>query len=654
MATIIETINAAYGVYIKSCDRGELARAADSLAAMLEDKLTAKGISAENRENAQFLKIKLQLKALAAEYFCAGYERADFLALESFAEQAEKTCAELGFKKTGELVKRVCESARAVDSVMFDAVALKARICDGEGRCVAANVDECRAVSDELKRKISLVGGLELPSNIFSDGASFPDVKAQTADDLNGLCAVADRMAAAFCADQVSEFMRTAAEDITEALRGKRYEYFPDADVSHLARAIVLFTPFPDEAELFAGVNAGGAKVYRLQSLAFENAEKGVISEVFNNLSNLGADCVIYGMPHFRAKNGGEFYRAVMRFCRGGRRAYIVADDGTRTVYDDALKAADGELTALDISFLYLTMPDFVQTVELMQKLNMLSGDGGDIDFVRKNMPFVGFAGFNEAVKAFNAGADWKKIASERSQDNFRAASKYMLRLTRQALFIDGGWGNYHDDIVVNKTKHFDYDDIKGVNPDNIRKIMDGNFTLFQKCGMISTYCLLCGDSASDWAGFSPELKSERLTEASKLVMRALGMDIVPKVEVLENLSAKGAGGTCYDGGKRIVYKNSCVKDFDWTSKAVCHECFHAFQHTAIAEGWQDWYETELHVTPGRIDQWSYNFGKYRNIDKDHDGYMIQIVESDARAFENDCLGRNESMGQILNLIDLD
>ena len=53
-------------------------------------------------------------------------------------------------------------------------------------------------------------------------------------------------------------------------------------------------------------------------------------------------------------------------------------------------------------------------------------------------------------------------------------------------------------------------------------------------------------------------------------------------------------------------------------------------------------------------DQWSYNFGKYRNIDKDHDGYMIQIVESDARAFENDCLGRNESMGQILNLIDLD
>ncbi|MDE6850024.1 MAG: hypothetical protein K2J54_01725, partial [Clostridia bacterium] len=424
------------------CNRGELARAADSLAAMLEDKLVSKGISAENRENAQFLRIKLQLKALAAEYFCAGYERGDFIALESFARQAAAECAELGFKKTGGLVNRVFESAKAIDSVMFDAVALKERICDGEGRCVAANADECRSVSLELKRKITLVNGLELPENIFSDGAEFPNVKVQTVSDLTDLCTVAEKMSAAFCAEHVKEYMRTAAEDITETLRGKHYEYFPDADVSRLARAIVLFTPFPDEAELFANVNADGAKVYRLQCLAFENVEDSVVSEVFANLSNLGADCVIYGMPHFRAKNGGNFYRAVMRFCRGGRRAYIVADDGTRTVYDQALKAATDGLTALDISFLYLTMPDFVQTVELMQKLGMLSSDGGDIDFVRKNMPFVGFAGFNSAVKAFNAGADWKKVASECSQDNFRAASKYMLRLSRQALFIDGGWGN--------------------------------------------------------------------------------------------------------------------------------------------------------------------------------------------------------------------
>ena len=100
----------------------------------------------------------------------------------------------------------------------------------------------------------------------------------------------------------------------------------------------------------------------------------------------------------------------------------------------------------------------------------------------------------------------------------------------------------------------------------------------------------------------------------------------------------------------------SCVKDFDWTSKAVCHECFHAFQRYAENEPWQDWYETELHVTPGRIEQWRYNESdnRYRRIDKDREGYMIQILEADARAFENDCLGKNDSSGQILNLVNLD
>lgn len=653
MPTVIEIINSAYGVYLSSRDGAELARAAESLSAMLADKSVSKIISPENRENAEFLNIKLQLKAHCCAYFCEGYENADFLALKSYADSAVEMCAKQGFKKTGALCASVLACADAAHAIMFDAVALKARICDGEGLCVATDADECRSVSLELSKKTERAEALNIPQNIFTDGAKFPDVKKQIIEDLRELRAVADNMAKALCAAQIKDVMRTGAEDITALLKGRGYEFFPEVDLSKLARAVVLFTPFPEEAEMLAYSYAQGANVYRVQALAFEGVDGGGLAAAFEEFASRSAHLVIYGVPRYRAKNKGDFLRAVMRYCKAGGRAYIVADDGTRAVYDEAIKCASGEVTSLDISFMYLTLPDFVQTVELMQGLKMLY-DGGDIDFVRKNMPFVGFTGLDEVVKAFRAGADWKKIAAERSQDNFLAASKYMLRLPRQALFIDGGWGNYHEDIVVNRSKTFDYDDVRIVNPDNIRKIMDGNFTLFQKCGMISTYCLLCGASAADWAGFSPEVKSERLTEASKLVMRALGVNIVPKVEVLENVGSKGAGGTCYDGGKRIVYKNSCVKDFDWTSKAVCHECFHAFQHRAISEGWQDWFETELHLTPGRIDQWSYNFGKYRNIDKDYDGYMIQIVESDARAFENDCLGKNESMGQILNLIDLD
>ncbi|MDE6557859.1 MAG: hypothetical protein K2K39_02010 [Clostridia bacterium] len=653
MPTIYETINSAYAIYKLSLKGEELLRAAQTLSGLLSDTRTVKIMSVENRENAQYLSVKLTLKKYAVAYFCEGYENADFIELKKYVEEIVPSCRALNFVKTVDLCERVLACADAVDRIAFDAVALKARICDGEGRCVAKDTEECRAVSEAVNKKIVAAQGLELPINIFENGVKFPDVKAQFIDDLTELYKLCERTALSFSSAQAEGILRTALKDITQKLNSLRLEYYPKIDMERLARAIVLFTPFEEEAEILAWACADGGKIFSLQALAFEGLDESSTKAVFEELTRRGGDLVIYGMPHFREKNKNEFYRAVMRFAKAGRRAYIVADDGSRGVYDEAVKAACGDVSELDISFFYLSVPDFTQTVETMQELNMLAG-GEDIDFVRKNLPFMGFAGFNEAVKAFKSLADWKKIAVERSQDNAPAATKYMLKMPRQALFIDGGWGNYHEDIIVKKSKKFDYDDIKLVNPDNIKKIMEGNFSLFQKCGMISTYCLLCGASASDWANFSPEVKGERLTEASKLVMRALGLSTVPKVEVLEELDVSGAGGLCCDGGKRIVYKNGCVKDFDWTAKAVCHECYHAFQHHAMAEGWQDWYETELHVTPGRIDQWSYNYGKYRNINKDRDGYMIQLVESDARAFENDCLGKNESMGQILNLIDLD
>lgn len=650
--TITERINSAFGVYRQSDSVKELTRAAEALEELISGKEYAGIINAVNRENAQFLQIKLKLKALACEFFLNGYEHSDYLLLKAYAESAEAECEKLGFAKTGELCLRVLACATDTDNITFDAVGLKECIIDGEGRCVAVSADECRAVAGALSDKCTAAQALKLPENIFESGVKFPDIKAQLVTDLRELKATAEKCRESFSEGVVSEIMRTGVQDITARLAGAGCEYYPVVEIDKLARAIVLFTPLPDEAELFARVNAEGADIYTLQALSCEDKDADAISALFEEFEKRGADCVIYGMPRFRSKTKGDFLRAVMKFGKAGRRAYIVADDGTRSVYDEALTFADGGLSPLDISFLYLSLPDFSQTVEIMQELGMLTG-GADIDFVRKNMAFAGFAGFNEAVRAFRAGADWKKIVSERSQDNFDLSSKYMLRLPRQALFIDGGWGSYREDIITRKAKSFDYDDIRGVNPDNIRRIMESNFSLFLKCGMISTYCLLCGADGAAWAGFSPEVKSERLTEATKLVMRALGMSTVPQVEVLDDIEVKGAGGLCYDGGKRIVYKNSCISDFDWTAKAVCHESFHAFQRFAITEGWQDWYETELHVTAGRIDQWNYNFGKYRPINKDKDGYMIQIVESDARAFENDCLGKDASMGQILTLIDL-
>ena len=654
MQTLDKVLDAANTVYIKSLNVKELSAALSNA----KDAYEKPYINPQNKEKAEFLIIKLDVKIYAVEYFCNGYEADAFLALRDYAEKALSTC-DPSFVKTIGLVKCVLSAAEAIHAVVADVFGLQSRVRDFEGKCVARNADECREVAEHLGEKISAAEALSIPAHIFTDGAYFPDVKKQLLEDLNEIRAFAEKNAMLFDGESAQSVLRTGAKDITSDLTAKRFEYLPSViNADRLARMIVLCTPYSEEAEAFAYALSNGAKIYNLQALAFQSETEKTMRAVFSELGKRGADCLIYGAARYTAGNRDAFYRAVMEFCRDGRRAYLVANDGTQKVYDDAVAATEGtggKFTSLDVSLFYLSMPDYLSTVDELKNIGMISDTIDDANWVRDHMPFTGFAGLNEGVKAFREDADWKRIVTERSEDNYRLAKEYMLHLARQALFIDSGWGSYHEDIVINKgKKSFDYDDIRTVNPDNIRKIMQSDTTLFQKCGLISTYCLLCGASVEDWPGYSIEEKSERISEACKLVLRALEVNVIPVVEVTKELSVKGAGGLCCDGGKRILYLESCVNDFNWITKAICHECFHAFQHKVESSPWQQWYCTELHVTPGRVEQWRYNSARYRSIEKGKEVYMIQIYESDARAFEEDCLGAAVNRGEILNLIDFD
>ncbi|MGN0812142.1 MAG: hypothetical protein ACI4MQ_01345 [Candidatus Coproplasma sp.] len=652
MHSFQDILNAINTVYKTNLDIVELKKVLVSA----EELSRHPNLSEDRKEIAEFLIIKLNAKIYALDYFCNGYEADAYSALKDYTDKTAASCDQT-FRKTIELLKNVSVAAEKINRIASDAHALQACVRDCEGRCVASSAEKCLEIAEKFKSKISLAENLSVPTPLFNDGALFPDVKKQFIADLTEIRDFALESAKQLSYQAAASIIKTGLADITAKLKRANYEYLPSViNAERLANTLVLCTPFCEEAELFAYARSNGAAVYTLQALALENQPDNIIKAIFSELNSRKADCVIYGITHFRANNRNAFLQAVVDFGRGGRRAYIVTDDGTQKVYEAVLEAIKGKecYSSLDISLFYLSLPDFLPTVEELKELNMIADNADDIEWVRKNMPFTGFAGLNEGVKAFRAGADWRAIVAERSQDNYPLAEKYMLNLVRQALFIDGGWGNYHEDVVINKTKKFDYDDIRLVNPDNIRKIMQGNFTLFQKCGMISTYCLLAGASADEWKDLPVEMKSERLSEASKLVLRALDVDIIPVVEVKEDVGVKGAGGLCCDGGKKILYKESSVNNFDWTAKCVCHECFHAFQHKALESGWQEWYGTELHVTPGRVEQWRYNNSRYRSIEKGYEVYMIQIFESDARAFEEDCLGKDVNRGQILNLIDLD
>ncbi|MGN1373294.1 MAG: hypothetical protein ACI4VK_04530 [Candidatus Coproplasma sp.] len=647
-----DILNAINTTYFSSINPVELQKGLESAKELSQNPY----LRPEKKVIAEALIIKINLKIHAINYFCDGYEADAYSALKGYIEKTLSGC-DPSFRKTIELLNSVKTTAEKINGIAFDALTLNSQIRDCEGRCLTDSAEKCMEIADKFNEKIVLAEGLEVPPAMFIDGAKFPDVKKQFIADLQEVRNFAINSAKQMRVSQAEDVIRTGLNDITADLKKANYEYKPSIiNAEHLANALVLCSPFSEEVELFAYARSNGASVYTLQAGALENQSKDIIETVFSYLASKQADCIIYGILHFRANNRNDFLRAVIDFAKGGRKAYIVTDDGSQKVYNAVLEAIKGSerYSSLDVSLFYLSMPDFLPTLEELKELGMVTDSAEDREWVQSNMPFAGFVGLNEGVKAFHVGANWRAIVSERSQDNFPIAERYMLNLVRQGLFIDNGWGNYHEDLVLNKAKKFDYDDIRIVKPDNIRKIMQGNFTLFQKCGMISTYCLLAGASADEWKDFSLEIKSERLTEATKLVLRALGVDISPVVEVRKELSPKGAGGLCCDGGKMILYKESCVNNFEWTVSTVCHESFHAFQHMALESGWQEWYGTELHVTPGRIEQWRYNNSRYHSIAKDFETYMIQIFESDARAFEEDCLGKDVNRGQILNLIDLD
>jgi hypothetical protein len=78
------------------------------------------------------------------------------------------------------------------------------------------------------------------------------------------------------------------------------------------------------------------------------------------------------------------------------------------------------------------------------------------------------------------------------------------------------------------------------------------------------------------------------------------------------------------------------MQGYDFVLHVICHECFHAFQHTATNAPYAEWYYDDLGVTRGRVAQWSKNFSCYVG-DVNSIAYKVEIVECDANAFADDC-----------------
>ena len=638
MQTVTAALERANTIYYTSTDRAELAGAA----AELEGLLAQGWLNARNRENAEALLWRVRAKELALAYFSEGYNEDDYAALSAFCAEKQPAAEERGYGNTAQLLARLSALAAAVHVIMQDAAAAAERVRTYGGQPATSSAEECAEVAALFAAKEEAAASLTEEAPFGS--VAFPDVKAELAEELAKVRAFAQKLGEEIRLKDVASFRKDHAEPVGGEYAA--FEFYPArSEEERTAGAVVLCTPFFDEAVLFAVKNTEGT-VYRVAVSAFAGRGEEEIGKIFALFAKEGADLLIEGLPAYRGDRA-PVLAAAMRFGRGGRRAFLL-DGGSRALYGEALKAASAAgLPAADISFTYLSVPLYEETADLLEERGMIGAE--EREEVRRTMPFMGFVGLNLAVRAFVQKKDWRSVAAAHSAANAPLAAAYLAQLPSQGLLIDGGWGNFAEDVTDDTRRSFDYDDIRTADQNNIRKIAEGGYTVFEQCGAIVRYCTLAGADSSVWETLSPAEKSERLSEATRLILRALGVQTETDVQVLDELPVKGAGGLCCDGGKSILYRSDCVKNYEWTIDAVCHECYHAFQHMVMYGPWREWYWTDLGVTRGRKAEWLVNTGKKYFPNVGSPSYYVQVRESEARAFAKDCLRDADKIWNSLN-----
>ncbi|MBQ3493188.1 MAG: hypothetical protein IJA88_03690 [Clostridia bacterium] len=637
---IPDMINAVNKVYHLSVEVDALERGEREL----ENILTNMQPNPKNREDAQALLYRVGAKARAHKYFCGGYLEEDYSSLISYLEEIEKKAEQSGYAKTLALIQNLIQIAKHIHGVMDGAESAIYQVRDENGNPTTPEISVLQSFIDNFLKRIEQLESLPSTENVFGEKVKSEDFKKNALCDLQDIVDWTNDAIKELRGTVNDEFFKTHTKTLDQENGLKFFDYqpsLPDKSATK-ANAIVIMSPLRDEVLLFCKAYE---KAYSLSFISmhvsvFSGKDEQFIIDAFNEFADRKLSILLYGVSSYHDENKNLLLSTLLKFAKDGNSIIIEDERGDRKVYDVLYQIANDceGLDALDVSYKYLTMPNYNATIEELEQKGMING--AEYSFVQKNMPFMGFVGLNTAVSLFVQGKDWKSVAKDISDSHYSQAQSYLRNLPTQAQFIDVGWINLQLGRAVEKTRgEFDYDTVKSVNPNNIRKILALNANLFVKCGLIVKYCCIAGDDQSVWQGLPTAEKSARLSDATSLISHLLGNEYHPQVEVIpvDKWEDKSAGGMCCDGGKRIIYREDCCNSFDWAIDAVCHECYHAFQHTLQHHGWQEWHWAELGVTEYRVPEWDYNFSNYKSSSHGVT-YRVQVVESDARAFAKDCI----------------
>ncbi len=497
----------------------------------------------------------------------------------------------------------------------------------------------------------------KLPSEeeVF-EGVLFPNIKAECREFIDSLIDEVNEIHKKLNRDKIGSRVDNIFSPIPQEWKTS-YSFRPTINGNNNSLMVVV-TPFKDEftflACSYAQQNGSRVAVVDITARAFGDCSASEIKEIFNYVGTTADIIAITGMSMYHESNKSYIYQSLYDVARSKKGLSVLIHDFNSKL--PVWKEAEDALPeAYDIFFMYLTLPGYKETLEALKY-----GSVREIDelFVKKECAFLGYVGVNEVIAILKNDYtnDFSDTASRKSRENYSKILDYITNLKSQSQLIGDDWGksfNCFEDVSFEPKKDFggyDYDTKRLLNPKNLDAIINmENILLPARCGLAVNYCLLCGEDVSIWQELTDEERLYRLTLATKTVGRLLNAQYDPTVEIKE-IEGK-AGAYCSGGGKLIVYGSKYVMNFSLLADAVCHEMFHAFQHTAMTTGWKRWHASELMVTPQRIKEWNKCHGKYIDINKNENSYYVQGFEVDARVFAAETTDGVTKHWQKLNLV---
>lgn len=640
---IKDQINEYVNIYIKSIKKEELNKAFSGLFNIQKNPY----IDNENLNNAKIFSLcvfaKYKLICFRDEFF----NEEAYLKFKNDLENMLNIAKELCFDIAIDILNNSIELLTFLYELFKEYNYYYGLLFDTNDNVILSNLEDGNKIIDYANQKIEIIN----KKNDFNPFPSvkFLDLKEISLNIFNNLLNDAKNESSNLVYKDLNKIFKENLIILDDEIANK-YEYFPKLSHNNSNHSCeVLYSPFEIEAKLavyyFGLINNLNFVVLNLSNLKIDN-----YSALFNSINEFKYNLLVLNSNILSGEKRKEFFTELFKFS-SNHFVYIHNDSGNILFYHDLINLAQ-ELDIIkiyEITKNYITFPTLNDSLDILKEKGLINND---ID-IKDSFKFICFSDLNNIVNKYK-NDNWIAIASKLSFDNYKKIEEYLDNIPSQIQLIDVQFGDVKAGTKFKKTKpaEFDYDALRSVDKDNVKKILNSDLRLNQKIGVLVKYILLAGEDISTYNLISDEELKERVKLATTLIYVIYGIDYLPEVIVDNEQNGDLWGGLNVNGGKIIKYKLPCIKgNYNYSIHVICHETRHTFQ-SFLVNNYSNMFKNIYGISKNMIAQWKKNNDNYINLSTKsglkRNAYEVQVVEADANAFADDCVdGSNEAYGLI-------